>query len=334
MLIVFHRLSLTLYVHVIILYIANTRNLCKFQVMEKEPSQGRGNRRALTTPSRSVTRRRDTEQYRRSHDRSRSPLRVGECDLSASRKPERERDLERELERLRRLESELRNKYGRRSRSRTRRDPSEARSMRRVEKGRRSARREESNRRSEPRVESGRCSEQRVESGRRSIRKSRSRSPTYSTNDLVKILKSLKGGSDSQPDTQPTSTSKRIDHKNILPDFDPSSKNQRINVWLRKVNECAAVYGWDEKTTTHFALQKLQGLAKVWYEGLESILFTWPEWQEKLLSAFPSEQNYGQTLEDMLKRKSRYNEPIDLYYYEKLALLNLCEITGKRAVDA
>jgi hypothetical protein len=35
----------------------------------------------------------------------------------------------------------------------------------------------------------------------------------------------------------------------------------------------------------------------------------------------------------MLKRRSRLNEPIEVYFYEKLALLNQCEIWGKRAVD-
>ncbi|CAH2220106.1 jg14836 [Pararge aegeria aegeria] len=80
-------------------------------------------------------------------------------------------------------------------------------------------------------------------------------------------------------------------------------------------------------------MQKLQGLAKIWYEGLNSVLFTWPEWQEKLINAFPCEQNYGQVLEDMLKRKSRYNEPIEVYFYEKFALLNQCDIANKRAVD-
>lgn len=80
-------------------------------------------------------------------------------------------------------------------------------------------------------------------------------------------------------------------------------------------------------------MQKLQGLAKNWYESLNSILFTWVEWQQKLVNAFPYEQNYGQSLEEMLKRRSKYNEPIELYYYDKLALLNQCDIEGKRAVD-
>lgn len=122
-------------------------------------------------------------------------------------------------------------------------------------------------------------------------------------------------------------------HKNILPEFDPSSKNQRIDTWLKKVNECATVYGWDDRATVHFAMQKLQELAKTWYESLPSILFDWAQWQEKLVNAFPSEQNYGQSLEEMLKRRSRYNEPIEVYFYENLALLNQCSINGKHAVE-
>lgn len=160
----------------------------------------------------------------------------------------------------------------------------------------------------------------------------RSRSPSFSKKDFMDILNCVRDGFASQP-TQSAQIFQKFDHKNILPNFDPSTKNQRIDVWLKKVNECASVYGWDDKTITHFAMQKLQGLAKTWYEGLSSILFTWPEWQDKLVNAFPYEQNYGQVLEDMLKRKSKFNEPIEVYYYEKLTLVNQCDIVGKRAVD-
>lgn len=161
--------------------------------------------------------------------------------------------------------------------------------------------------------------------------KVRDHSVSYSSKDIIDILKCIKN----QPSTADALNHSNVvkNHKNILPDFDPSSKNQRVDIWLKKVNECASVYGWDDKTTIHFAMQKLQGLAKTWYESLDTILFTWTEWQEKLAHAFPFEQNYGQSLEDMLKRKSKYNEPIEVYYYEKLALLNLCDIVGKRAVD-
>ncbi|XP_041988391.1 uncharacterized protein LOC121739867 [Aricia agestis] len=162
-------------------------------------------------------------------------------------------------------------------------------------------------------------------------RDTRSRSPTFNYKDVQNFINFVK----SQPPVTAGASlpSASISHKNILPDFDPSIKCQRTDIWLRKVNECATVYGWDERTTVHFALQKLQGLAKVWYESQNTILFSWSEWQKKLLNAFPCEQNYGQSLEDMLRRKSRFDEPLEVYYYEKLAMLNQCYISGKNAVD-
>lgn len=163
--------------------------------------------------------------------------------------------------------------------------------------------------------------------------RSRSCSPSFSFNDICKIIQSIKSNERSQNLVAYVQSSHKFDYKNILPEFDPSTKNQRMDVWLRKVNECASVYGWDEKTTIHFSMQKLEGLAKTWYQSLGTILFTWSEWQEKLLKAFPYEENYGQSLEDMLRCKSRLNEPIENYFYEKLSFLNRCDISGKRAVD-
>lgn len=62
---------------------------------------------------------------------------------------------------------------------------------------------------------------------------------------------------------------------NVVPEFDPSNKTQTIECWLKKVNECALIYGWDEKQVVHFSLQKLTGLAKKWLEALPTVVFTW-----------------------------------------------------------
>lgn len=121
--------------------------------------------------------------------------------------------------------------------------------------------------------------------------------------------------------------------ENAVPDFDPLRKEQSIEMWLNKVNECRVIYGWSDKQLMHFALPKLRGYAKRWYEGLPSVLFSWQEWEEKLLNAFPSEENYGLMLTDMLAKRARIGDSLEEYYYEKLALVNRCGITGMRAVE-
>lgn len=119
----------------------------------------------------------------------------------------------------------------------------------------------------------------------------------------------------------------------IIPDFDPQAKSQTMKDWLAKINESAHVYGWSDKQVIFYALPKLRGLAKHWYDGLTSVKFTWMEWQDKLISAFPCEENYGDLLSDMLARKTRRNETLEEYYYDKIMLINRCELKGKQAVD-
>lgn len=121
---------------------------------------------------------------------------------------------------------------------------------------------------------------------------------------------------------------------NVIPEFDPSLKNQTIDKWLMKVNECAILYEWTDRQTIHYALPKLVGIAKQWYEGLPSVLLSWGEWQRKLRSAFPANENFGQMMQDMLDRRVKFGESLETYFYEKVTLINRLEvITGRRAVE-
>lgn len=117
----------------------------------------------------------------------------------------------------------------------------------------------------------------------------------------------------------------------MITEFDPSVN--RIDLWLIKVNECAKIYQWDEAHIMHYALPKLVGNAKTWYQGQTTVLHNWQEWQTLLSKAFPSDTNYGVLLCHMLERRLKIGENLDDFYYEKIRLLNACEISGKRAVD-
>lgn len=156
-------------------------------------------------------------------------------------------------------------------------------------------------------------------------RKMRKTASSFSTKDILKLIKTCSG--------ENSRSSFNNNLNNVIPEFDPSNRAQTIESWLRKVNECAVIYNWDEKQVVHFSLQKLVGLAKRWFEALPTVIYTWSEWQEKLRKAFPSEENYGRLLEEMLSRTSRNDESLRDYFYDKLGLLNRCEITGKKAVD-
>lgn len=121
--------------------------------------------------------------------------------------------------------------------------------------------------------------------------------------------------------------------KNAIPEFDPMVKDQTILTWINKVEECAEIYGWDERETIHYSLPKLSGVAKSWYQGLPSLLYTWSEWKKKLLESFPCREDFAELLTEMLGKRVRYGESLEQYYYAKINLLNRCKITGRQAVD-
>lgn len=120
---------------------------------------------------------------------------------------------------------------------------------------------------------------------------------------------------------------------NVIPEFDPMVKGQTVAAWLNKVDECARLYNWGEDQIIHYALPKLCGVAKTWYQALPSMSFSWPEWKVKLTDSFPASDDFAELLNEMLSKKLKYNDSGELYYYEKINLLTRCEIYGKRAVD-
>lgn len=146
--------------------------------------------------------------------------------------------------------------------------------------------------------------------------------------ELMELLTAIRGRSSK------ASVNSIPNHQNnVVPEFDPDNRTQSIQRWLKKVDECSEIYGWDEKQTIHFALLKLSGLAKRWYESLSTLSYSWKDWQLKLVKAFPSEINFGKLLEKMLGRTTRSGENLREYFYEKLTLLSRCEINVRKAVD-
>ncbi|XP_050342349.1 serine/arginine repetitive matrix protein 2-like [Nymphalis io] len=71
-------------------------------------------------------------------------------------------------------------------------------------------------------------------------RVSRSRSPVHDVNgELLKCIKeSLQSISVVQPQSKDG-----FPNNNVVPEFDPKSKNQTIDTWLHKVKECSEIYG-------------------------------------------------------------------------------------------
>jgi hypothetical protein len=115
----------------------------------------------------------------------------------------------------------------------------------------------------------------------------------------------------------------------VIEPFDPRHHN--IEEWLDAVDEFKAIYDWDDRTTSHLALNKLSGPAEVWYRGLPSRVFSWDQWRGKLLATFKIKRNLfdamravGQGISAKTARKREVRRPHEI---NDNALLNIMLIT-------
>ncbi|KAF9408385.1 hypothetical protein HW555_011922 [Spodoptera exigua] len=67
----------------------------------------------------------------------------------------------------------------------------------------------------------------------------------------------------------------------------------------------ACLLRWGDDQIIHYALPKLSGVAKTWYQALPTMSFSWPEWKQKLLESFPSSDDYAELLTEMLSKRKR-----------------------------
>lgn len=103
----------------------------------------------------------------------------------------------------------------------------------------------------------------------------------------------------------------------MIPWFDPEDREQNAEMWCGKVDEVREIFRWTEETTIYYALSRMRGLAEVWYKGLPTLRFSWAEWKIKIQTAFPSQRDYYEALNDMMRRTKQPGETYAKYFYEK-----------------
>lgn len=80
-----------------------------------------------------------------------------------------------------------------------------------------------------------------------SLQKRRRRSSSRMDGDeVLRLLSSWK------KDASKTTVFNSNNLNNAIPEFDPANRSQTTETWLRKVNECATIYGWEKAQIIHF----------------------------------------------------------------------------------
>ncbi|KAJ8958076.1 hypothetical protein NQ314_006461 [Rhamnusium bicolor] len=95
----------------------------------------------------------------------------------------------------------------------------------------------------------------------------------------------------------------------------------------------AETNGWNQVTTIAHMQSRLTGLAKKWYDNLPKYDYSWGEWKQNILKAFPDNRDFAVALRTMLARKKDDNKNWSQYYFDKMELVRACELPEKHAVS-
>lgn len=125
----------------------------------------------------------------------------------------------------------------------------------------------------------------------------------------------------------------RSDNRNYVPYFNPNEAHQTVVNWMQKVEELRIMHNWSDVTTCHNVADRLGGLAKVWYETLPSIAFSWKDFKHKILTNFAEYTDIPSRVRVMLARTKHQNEDMGQYFFEKAALVAGCNFKGKDAAE-
>lgn len=129
---------------------------------------------------------------------------------------------------------------------------------------------------------------------------------------------------------------KRKEHRaaSLIPEFDPDSEEcTTASAWLKKIDQLGEIHGWSETTKSFYLQDRLRGQARRWYNRLDEYDYSWDDWKQMLVRAFPRHRDYGNMLEEMMNRKKLPTETMTRYYQDKVAMCFRCKLSDSATIS-
>lgn len=118
-----------------------------------------------------------------------------------------------------------------------------------------------------------------------------------------------------------------------IPLFDPATSPLTPKQWLKIVDTVVQKQGLTKQEKKYAMSVKLAGAAKQWYISVNKPETTYIMIQKQFLQAFRSDMDYYNSLKLMMDRNKKPDESYASYFDDKTTLLEMCEISGRRAIS-
>nr|XP_029732867.1 uncharacterized protein K02A2.6-like [Aedes albopictus] len=116
---------------------------------------------------------------------------------------------------------------------------------------------------------------------------------------------------------QPTFAPHPQDLGKLIPEF---SEGDGVVKWLRRIDHFRTIYGWTEQMCLLYATTRLSGAASSWYRRQEEYIFSWIQFKDQLVAAFPETYDEADIHRQLEAAKITKGESYESFVYRVDAL--------------
>lgn len=104
----------------------------------------------------------------------------------------------------------------------------------------------------------------------------------------------------------------------MIPTFDPQRSEQSIETWVRRVDDLARVYGWDDLTVVKLVANRLVGMARRWYDSQDQLTLNWNSIKTLLIKQFSKPLPFAKLLREAALYETYSGQDLSEYCFNKL----------------
>jgi hypothetical protein len=112
----------------------------------------------------------------------------------------------------------------------------------------------------------------------------------------------------------------------IIPEFNPQQSSLSIDAWVRRVDEIAEVYGWNDLMTIRVMSNRLTGMARKWYDSQEYFKANWKNIKHKLEKQFAKPLPFAKLLKEAALYETHEGQDLGEYCFTKLDKLRALKL--------
>lgn len=112
----------------------------------------------------------------------------------------------------------------------------------------------------------------------------------------------------------------------MIPIFNPLKEIITIEQWVKKVDELAKLYDWDDRSVFRLIIRRLEEHAKEWFQLQQSNIITWAETKVALVQHFHKSTRFAKLLREAVNYETSPNQDLGDYCLNKLNKIRQCNL--------